>query len=191
MDQTKMSALLGRPLTSVESINFALYLNIAKENLDGLLCMTLCDPDDTRVYDAREGYSTVFTDVFTDVSEVKVNGKVVDNYSKRQWSKRSAEWYNSLVFDKLFCDDDVVEVKGSWGFNKMPADLLSVLAGLFGQISSKNKLNPNVQSKQNREYRITFNTDVDLDEEFSKQYGKTISKYSICSIGNVKHGEVC
>lgn len=192
MNKTEMAALLGRPLSSIEDTNFDLYLKISKQNLDELLCMRLCDDEVTKVYDARGGYSTVFTDIFTEIEEVKVNDEVVDTdkYSIRQWDRRSGSWYNSIVFTYRLSDDDEVSITADWGFESYPSDLKSVLAGLFGLISKKNKFDGTISSKQVEDFRISFNADADLDDEFYAKYNKTISKYGLCSIGNIQHGRV-
>jgi hypothetical protein len=193
MNQTTMSALLGRTLTPVEVTNFNMYLKIARQSLDDLLCTNLCDDSDPRTFDAREGYSTVFTDIFTDVDEVSINGIVqnTDTYSLRQWDRRNGSWYNSIVFDEKLSEGDEVEVSASWGFSTMPSDLQLVLAQLFGLITKKNKFDSTVSSKQVEDFRVSINVDADLDDDFYRQYNKTISKYSLCSIGNVTQGEIC
>jgi len=194
MDKEQMSALLGRPLTPVEDANYKTYLKIARESLDSLLCMRLCDDEETRYYDVREGYRTVFTDVFTEVEEVKLDGKVVspDNYSVRQWDRRNGSWYNAIVFDCRFSErDKEVEVTADWGFYSMPADLQAVLAGLFSQVTKKNTYDGTIASKQVEDYRISFRADADLDTDFMQKYGDTLAKYSICKVGYVKHGRKC
>jgi hypothetical protein len=189
MNQSQLEGLLGRSLTPIEVTNLKTYLNIAKQSLDGLLCTNLCDQSVTRTFDAREGYSTVFTDIFTDIQEVKLNDEVTTDYSVRQWDRRNGSWYNSIVFENKLCEDDEVEVTASWGFSQMPSDLKLVWAQLFGLISKKNKQDGTVSSKQIEDFRVTFKTDADLDDEFYRQYDKTIAKYSLCSIGNIQHGE--
>lgn len=192
MNETEMSALLGRPLTPVETTNYKLYLNIAKQNLDDLLCMRLCDDEATKVFDAREGYSTVFTDVFTEVEEVKVNDTVqeADTYSVRQWDRRNGSWYNSIVFDNKLCKDDEVSITADWGFESYPSDLKSLLAQLFSLISKKNTTDSTIQSKQVEDFRITFRPDVDLDAEFDKNYQSTILKYSLCNMETFRQGKL-
>lgn len=189
MNETQMVALLQRPLSPYEVTNFKTYLKIARESLDDLLCTNLCDDSDNRIFEAREGYSTVFTDIFTDVDEVKLNDEVVTDYTIRQWDRRIGSWYNSIVFDHKLCGSDEVEVSASWGFSQMPSDLQLVLAQLFGLITKKNKFDGIVSSKQTEDFRISFNSDVDLDDEFYLKYNKTIAKYSLCSIGNIQHGK--
>lgn len=194
MKEADVAALLGRSLTSIETTNFNLYMRIANQTLESLVCTSLCDQDDPKVYDIREGYRTVFIDIFTDLDEVKVDGKVIESseYSLRQWDKRNASWYNSIVFKDRFdnCDKEV-EVSGTWGFDKMPADLKSVLAGLFDLIGKKSSFDATVQSKQVEDFRITLRADVDLNATFQTLYGDTISKYSQCDIPNIQHGRVC
>jgi len=201
MNQAQLEALLGRPLTSVEVTNLELYLEIANDTLETLLCTSIRPATEERTFSLREGYRTAFLDIFTAVTEVKVNGEVQDptSYSVRQWDKRNATWYNSLVLaDRITSTTDEITVNATWGFvdapvedYAVPSDLQVILAGLFSLITKKNKLNPAVASKQTEDFRISFNVDVDLDEEFYTQYSKTIDKYSLCNIGYVRHGEVC
>lgn len=191
MDQAKISALLGRPLTSIESSNFDLYIKLARESLEEMLCTALCDSEDPKFYDSRSGYSTLFTDIFTEIDEVKIDGTVIESseYSPRQWDRRSGKWFNSIVFDDKLRGKEV-EVSATWGFSPMPVDLQSVLAGLFDLITKKNKFDGTIQSKQVEDFRITFNTGADLSQEFADKYRSVIQKYSQCSIGNIQHGKV-
>lgn len=191
MTKEELSALLGRPLTPTEDTSFDLYLKIAKQNLGDLLCMDICKSEEPKVFEAREGYSTVFTDVFREVDTVKVNGEETTDYSKRQWDRRSASWYNSIVFTKCLDAGDEVEITASWGFDKIPSDLQLVLAGLFDLITKKNKQDGTIQSKQVEDFRITLNTEADLDEEFYRKFNSTIRKYSLCAVSNIQHGSVC
>lgn len=197
MTKEEMQALLGRPLTQIENENFDLYLDIALESLEYLTCLTFIDDSssgsDVRIYDTREGYSTVFTDIFTEVNSVKIGETLVDpdKYTVRQWDRRKGSWYNSIVFDRTMRKrDEYIEVDAVWGFETFPSDLQSVIAGLFAQITKKNKYDPTVQSKQNRDFRIAFKADVDLDDSFYNTYRRIINKYSICNIYNVQHGDV-
>jgi hypothetical protein len=200
MTKTEMIALLGRPLTPVEDTNFSKYLNIATESLEELICTLIEDVEETRTYDLREGYSTAFVDIFHDVSEVKIDGEVIDSstYSARQWDRRNGSWYNSLVFDDPFTpQQSEIEITAEWGFQSgsgedsdLPLDLQAVLAGLFAQITKKNKYDPTISSKQVEDFRISFRADADLDEEFYNKYRRTISKYSLCHIGNLQSGKV-
>lgn len=201
MNQAQLEALLGRPLTSVEVDNLDLYLEIANDTLETLLCTSIRPATEERTFTLRDGYRTAFVDIFTEVTEVKVNDTVVEPsaYSKRQWDKRTATWFNSLVLaDRITKTTDEITVTAVWGFvdapeedYAVPYDLQVILAGLFSLITKKNKLDPTVSSKQTEDFRISFAADVDLDDEFYTQYSKTIDKYSLCNIGYVRHGEVC
>lgn len=192
MDANEISALLGRPLTTVETTNFDLYLKIANESLEQLICTAYCDDSDPKTYTARAGYTTQFTDIFTDVDEVTIDGTTIDesDYSLRQWNRANASWYNSIVFNRKLVKGEEISVSASWGFDKLPSDLKLVIAGLFDLITKKNKADGSVQSKQVEDFRITFNADVDLDTEFYTKYHKILSKYSLCDIGNVQSGVI-
>jgi hypothetical protein len=195
MDQSTLEALLGRPLTPIEVANLDLYIELATEYTQDLLCITLADVTETRIFDTRKGYSTAYLDIFRSISEVKINDSVVSDYSIRQWDKRTASWYNSIISDSKFNSDDEVEVTAVWGFaetsgadSNLPLDLQALLAGMFGLISKKNKSDGSVSSKQTEDFRITFNNDNDLDDDFYTKYRSTISKYSLCNMPNVQHG---
>ena len=196
MDKTKMVALLGKPLTTVEDTNFALYLNISIQTLEQMTCLILTETsgdDGVRVYDTREGYRTQFIDLFTELSEVKINDDIIgiSDYSKRQWNRRTADWYNSLVFEDAFSETQTeVTVTGTWlTTDNMPDDLQAVLAGLFGLVASKQKYDPTVASKQVEDFRLTLRADADLDADFSRKFSTTLAKYNMCNIPNVQHSD--
>lgn len=194
MERSDIEALLGRPLTSTESNNFDLYLDIAKESLEALLCMSLEETTElqTRTYRSRNGYKTLFTDVFQSVSAVEVDGTAesADNYTVMQWDKYNGSWYNSLVFSSALQDDEI-EVTGIWGFSEYPSDLKLLWAKLFSQVSVKNTGAGNITSKQVEDFRITFNDSVTADQQLASDYASTIEKYGLCGVGNIQHGDVC
>lgn len=196
MTKEEISALLGRSLTSIEDTNFDLYLDIAFESLEALICTPIESVTETRVFDTRHDYKTAFIDIFNEITEVKLNGDVTTDYTVRQWDKRNASWYNSLVFeDYLGCKD--LEVTADWGFldtsgadSDLPVDLQSLVAGLFGLITKKNKFDGTIASKQVEDFRVSFNVDADLDQAFYQNYNSIISKYSLCDIPNVQSGKI-
>jgi hypothetical protein len=198
MTKEEISALLGRPLNSFETDNFETYFDIAEEALTDLICTPIDDVSETRTFYVRKGYSTAFTDIFWGLTKVEIDGEEVatDTYAKMQWDKFNASWYNSLVFDDKFSTNTKIDVTADWGFeassdaSSIPSDLQLVLAGLFGLITKKNKFDSSVQTKQVEDFRITFNVDSDLDNEFYDQYSRIINKYSLCNIPNVQHGDI-
>lgn len=194
MTQTELVALLGRPLTANEVTNLTLYIDISKQTLEQMTCLDLSNCDDERIYDARHGYTTVFTDLFTDVTEVKINDTIVDEsaYSVRQWNRRRGSWYNSIVFGYAFSSSDEVTVSANWiCATKLPNDLKALMAGLFDLITKKNKYDATIQSKQVEDFRITMRAEADLDADFQTKYGTTLRNYSQCSVANIQHGGVC
>lgn len=192
MNEETTAALLGRPLSTLETTNFKLYMKIAKMKLDELLCMNLCSPEDSKVFAHRCGYTTVFTDVFSDIQEVSVNGEVVDpaNYTVYQWDRAYGNWFNSVVFDTAPLYD--VTVTASWGFaGGYPADLQLVLAQLFANTSSGYQSNDKVQSKKVEDFSINFQqANGTADENLSDANRMTLSKYSLCSLQTIRQGKV-
>jgi hypothetical protein len=191
MTQQTIQALLGRSLSPAEVTNFDLYLELAEEALSGLICTSIDDVTEQRTFTVREGYSTAFVDILRSVSEVEIDGNAVTNYSLRQWDKSNGTWYNSLVFDERFSNASEIKVTGVWGFATVPADLQMVIAGLFDLTTKKNKYDPTIKSKRVEDFQIQFADQVDQDVEFRNKHAQTLSKYSLCTIGYVRHGEVC
>jgi hypothetical protein len=199
MNKDNFTALLGRPLSTVEDANFDLYYGIALEMLESLLCTPIHYAEsETRTFDVREGYSTAFINIFMgDVASVSIDGVVVDpsTYSKMKWSDRSAKWYNSLVFDTPFTSyDKELSVTADWGFftdettSDIPYVLQVLLAALFDSISKKNKYDSSISQKRVEDFSVSFNTGADIDEGIKTKYASIISEYGMCNIPNVQHG---
>lgn len=191
MKQDELQALLGRSLSSTEAANRKLYLDLARESLEDLLCIQIeCQNiEEARTFNVRDGYSTVFTDIFTDITEVKVDGIATTDYHAAFWDKRSNPYYNSIVLDD--CSGSTVEITGLWGFDEVPKDLQLLWAQLFANVSKKYKAGgDNIKSKQTEDFRISYG-DLTDDEAFLNANRRTIRKYSLCNIGYVKHGKTC
>lgn len=192
--QAEIVALLGRPLKPVEKTNFDLYLEIAGERLEQLICSRVTAIAEERIYDTRAGYSTVFTELFTSVTSIEVNGKPLEasEYSIRQWDSRNGYWFNSIVFKHKSHRESEVKVNAVWGFDSttMPSDLQLLYAKLFALVGSMNKGNGNVKSKKVEDFTISFN-DNSVYDQFLIDNSSTIQKYSICNVGYVRNGRVC
>lgn len=185
MTQDKMSALLGRPLSSVEIARFATWLELAQSKVSDLLCVDICQVAETKRFPARLGYQTLNVPIFTEIDSVKLDGVVTTAYEARQGANLNGTWYNTLVFDTPLTNQ-VVEIKADWGFSKMPVDIQVMTAQLFGMVNDTldGEL---VSSKQVEDFRITFNNKTKT-EVFANKYAATIAKYSGCVQANVQHG---
>lgn len=200
MSQSELEALLGRPLTSIEATNLDLYLNIANQRLEDMLCTRLEGVNEERTFSIRSGYHTIFVDIFTEVESVVINGVTLDadDYSPRQWDKRSASWYNSIVLENLTYEDEVT-ITADWGFDPdgsgepistYPADLQLMLAGLFSLVSKQNTTDGRIQSKQVEDFRITFRDTTEV-ENLALANEATIKKYGLCGLDRgIRHGRV-
>lgn len=193
-NQSELEALLGRTLTPVEVDNLDLYLEIAEERLEQLICSRVVSIEEERTYDGRVGYSTVFTELFTDIVSVEVDGTTLDDsdYSIRQWDNRNGYWFNSIVLKHRLRKEAEVVIEAVWGFDSetMPTDLQLLFAKLFALVSSMNKGNGNVKSKRVEDFTITFNDNSTYDQ-FLIDNSATIKKYSVCNVGYVRSGSTC
>lgn len=198
MTQEQLESLLGRPLTPVEVTNIDLYLDIAKESLESMLCLSLEEVSETRTFDVREGMRTVFTGLFNNLDEVKIDGEIIapEDYSSRQWDKRNADWFNSIVFNRTRgCRE--IEVTADWGFGGCyPKDFELLISRYFNLISKENNFDREVNSKSVEDFSISYNhssiTMADtLAESFAKDNAILISKYSQCTSGQIVNGKVC
>lgn len=181
MNKTQMAALLGRPLTSIEDTNYSTYLKIAQERLEDLTCLNLSSEPSERIYDVREGYTTVFTDLYTSVDSVKIDGNEISDYTSMQWDRRNASWYNSIVLET---NAETVTVTADWGICSPELQLLT--ARLFKLLGSES-MSSNIKSKKVEDFSITLN-DNTVYQQFLVDNQALIDKFSLCSIGNIQHG---
>lgn len=189
MTQSKLEALLGRPLTPTEISNKDLYLEIAKADLfgeSGLLCIEPNQDTGERVFEKRDGMSTVFTGIFTQVNSVTVDGNEAE-YTPYFWDSRNSGFYNSIVLTNNIGSE--VKIDAEWGFDCMPADLQRLLAQAFAVVSAKRQVK-NVKSKKVEDFSITYG-DLSDEEQFVSDSARVIKKYSLCNTGYILHGTTC
>lgn len=188
MKQEKLEAYLGRSLSATETTNIKTYLNIAREQLDSILCYFGGD-EDTREYDPRIGYRSLFTEPFTEVREVTVDGEASTAYTVKQWNSRRGDWFNVIEFDDPMEDKDIT-VNAEWGFgNCMPTDLEFLLAQLFNFVANGSKVDGRVQSKRlDRSFSVTYRDKTGF-QQLLDDHAATILKYSLCNVGEIRHGD--
>jgi hypothetical protein len=191
LTKEQTSKLLNRALTTAETNNYDLYLKIATERLEELLCMTLCGSDDDRTFGTRSGYRTVYVDPFTAVESVTIDGETVDeaDYTVKQNDKFNGDWYNIIEFDTKRRGENIT-VEADWGFDCLPADLQVFLAKLFAQGSIEQTVDTQVKSKKIEDFTVTYKDSSTFDE-FVLANSAVVDKYSQCSQGQIRHGAVC
>lgn len=189
-DKTTLEKLLERSLTSSEDSNFQQYINFTISTLDNLLCWSPICTDATASYESRYGYRTLWTDPFTSITDVKVDGRTVTDYKIAFNGNFNYPFYNSVVFPYPL-NGQTVEITGTWGFEELPADLGSLVAEIFkmyGRISSGNMAG-NVTNKRVEDFSISYGDKSEMDTLVANN-SSVISKYSNCqSAGEVSHGE--
>ena len=188
-DKTTLVKLLGRSLTSSEDSNFEQYINYTISTLENLLCWSPVCTDATAIYTSRDGYRTLWTDPFTSITDVKVDGSAVTDYKLAFNGNFNYPFYNSVVFPHPL-GGQTVEITGTWGFEELPADLGSLVAEIFkmtGRVNTAN-LSANVKSKSVEDFSITYSDRSEMDALASNN-SSVIAKYSNCqSAGEISHG---
>lgn len=190
LSKLQLEALLGRSLTARESANCNSYLEIAKAQLEELLCINLLQESSERTFTSRNGYSTLFTGIFTKINSITINGVVIDPsvYHLAFFNDRNKGFYNSIVFNSKLIGQDVV-VDANWSFDTMPSDLAQFLAQLFA-LSAKKKTTGSIKSKRVEDFSITYGDLTDM-QQFVADNDLVISKYGQCDISETRHGYVC
>lgn len=187
MNEAKIAALLGRPLSSIETDNFKTYLELATERVSDILCTDMCTTRNTKLFVARKGYRTLNVPIFTEILNLTLDGETNTAYSVRQGSDLNGKWFNSVVFDTA-PDCQEIEITADWGFAKLPIDVQSMVAQMFGVVSTT--LDDDlIQSKGVEDFRIAFK-DTTKQDAFVERFKGTIAKYSSCVSGNVQSGNV-
>ena len=191
MDKTTIAKLLGRPLTSSEDSNFEQYINYTISTLENLLCWSPVCNEATVTYESRDGYRTLWTDPFTSITDVKVDGSAVTDYKLAFNGNFNYPFFNSVVFPHPL-GGQTVEITGTWGFEELPADLGSLVAEIFKMYgrTTANNLSGNVKSKRVEDFSITYGDGSEMDALASNN-SSVIAKYSNCqSAIEVQHGNV-
>lgn len=184
MTQANLEAYLGRSLSALEVTNLTLYLELSQERLEDLLCINLTTATEDRTFGVRNGYQTVFTDLYTKVNSVTVGGNVITDYETRQWDRRNASWYNSIILDTY---ENEVTINADWGCPSK--ELQQLQARLFSLISTSNVSGGNVKRKSVEDFTIEF-SETPVYNQFLTDNRALIDKFSLCSIGNIQHGNL-
>lgn len=181
--------LLNRSLTESETSNFKLYLEIAVQRLEELLCMDLSSDAGARTYETRKNYRTVYVDPFTEVTSITLDGDEVDadDYTIKQNDKLNASWYNIIEFDRARSGGKIV-VDADWGFGKCPSDLQLLLARLFAQYSLEQTQESNVKSKKIEDFTVTYKDSASSFDDLVSNNRAVIDKYGLCNQGYIRHG---
>lgn len=192
LSQSQLEILLNRSLTTSETENLVSYLDIAIDKLESLLCTKLRPFTGAKKYLMRRAYKTVFTDLYSQVTGITVDGVAVTDYEKRWFDDLNSDLYNSVVLETRNRTGKVLEITGVFGFTEesgdypeLPEDLALILAKLFALVS--NKSNSRVQSKQVEDFRISYK-DITLDDQFIEDYALVLTKYSQCNAIQVLSG---
>ena len=189
LDKSTLVKLLGRSLTSSEDSNFEQYINYTISTLENLLCWSPVCTDATAIYTSRDGYRTLWTDPFTSITDVKVDGRTVTDYKLAFNGNFNYPFYNSVVFPNPL-NGQTVEITGTWGFEDLPADLGALVAEIFkayGRITASNMAG-NVTNKSVEDFSISYGDKSEMDTLASNN-SSVIAKYSNCqSAGEISHG---
>lgn len=190
LTEVQLSKLLNRSLSDAETTNFDLYLKIATQRLEDLLCMTVCKEAGERTYESRYGYRTVYVDPFTSMNSVEIDGDEVDedDYTIKQNDKFNGSWYNIIQFDTKRTGQ-LITVDAEWGFKTLPSDLQLLLAKLFAQGTIEQTSDNTIKSKKIEDFTVTFKDGATYDE-FVTVNSATIQKYSQCNEGAIRHGAI-
>ena len=189
-DKTTLEKLLGRSLTSLEDSNFEQYINYTISTLENLLCWSPICTDATAIYTARDGMRTLWTDPFTSITDVKVDGTAVTDYKLAFNGNFNYPFFNSLVFPQPL-GGKTVEITGTWGFEELPADLGALVAEIFKMYGRQSMGNQsgNITNKRVEDFSISYGDKSEMDT-LATNNSSVIAKYSNCqSACEVSHGE--
>lgn len=157
-------------------------MDTAHSIIEQLTCLYLkAETNTSRVYSVRNGYSTVFTDLFENVTSVKVDGVDVD-YKAMFWDNQNTTTFNSIVLANNYVKE--IEVTADW---VIPTDLQLLEDGLTNTLTVAKA--SRIKSKRVEDFSITFNDSTEV-EQFAMDNNTILAKYSICRVPNVQHGDV-
>lgn len=159
-------------------------MNNAQSIIEQLTCLNLATGVGERVYDVRNGFSTVFTDLFKDITSVTDGNKQL-KYTAKFWDNRNATVYNSIVIDDRHVKE--VTITANW---TLPADLQNVIDELTKLLDCNGGKTSRVKSKKIEDFSVVMSDNTEV-EQFILDHKSIIDKYSICSISHVRNGKAC
>lgn len=193
LTKEQIAKLLNRPLSEEETANYSLYLNIATERLEDMLCLNFTKEIAERVFYTRDGYRTVFTDPFVGDPTVTVDGvekTLGTDYTVRQFDRPNTGWSNSVVFKRhLHRNIEEIAITAEWGFDEVPVDIQLFLSKLFDVNSKEQNLEKIPTSKKIEDFSVTYQKPLSL-EEVIVQNSSVIAKYAQCSRGSIRSGHI-
>ena len=189
LDKATLEELLGRSLTSSEDSNLQQYINYIETTLANLLCWSPLKGASVASYEARDGFRTLWTDPFTSITEVKVDGTAVTDYKLAFNGNKNYPFYNSIIFPRPL-EGQTVELTGTWGFDDLPADLGSLVAEIFKMYGRQLMGNQsgNITNKRVEDFSISYSDKSEM-EALINDNASIVSKYSNCQAGDVQFGE--
>ena len=186
ISQTDFEKLLGRTLTSTEASNFEQHLNATIANLENLLGWSLLGEAGERVYKSRRRYHTLWTDPFTEINSVTVDGTAETDYTPIFNDSYNSPFYNGLEFDYPL-DGSKVVIDATWGFTGIPADLGQLIVALWSMAQRLPTEQGNVRSKSIEDFSVTYTEDGEYNSIITT-YSGVIAKYALDS-SQIQHGD--
>jgi hypothetical protein len=188
MTELQLEQLLGRTLTVTEQVNLDLYLEIARQRLENILCFSLdvvdsspgeSPAEEERLYDSRNGYRTLYVDPYVSISEVLVDDEAVTDYKSGP---------RTIVFSSPMDDEAEVKITAQWGFTELPAVLSLLLARMFALVSKEQKSQAGVRSKSIEGFSVTYDGSTGY-QQFLLDNKSLIYQYRQCA-ESLDHGSV-
>lgn len=190
-----MAKLLGRPLTSAETTNYDLYIEIAQEQLEQLLGLKLTGTDNSeRVYEARSGFHSLVIDPFSanNPTVTDGDGNAVTGFAVRLDDDYNAKWFNTIeLVDRMKAG--IYKVKAKWGYgSELPKGLQLLMAGMFDVTANGNPVasEAKIKSETTLSHSVTFDTSSEAYQRFVDSYAALIAKYSQDRTAMVLSGKV-
>jgi hypothetical protein len=181
--------LLNRSLTTAETNNFSLYLKIATQRLEELLCFSLSSDAGERTFETRVNYRSVYVDPFTSIESITIDGEeYTGDYQLKQNDNLNGSWFNIIEFEKVRDGKNIV-VDADWGFDSCPVDLQFLLAQIFAHVSVEQTTDNQVKSKKIEDFTVTYKDGATFTE-FVLANRSILDKYSYCNQGFIRHGNL-
>lgn len=192
LSQADVEAILGRSLTNAEKSTLTTTTEQALQDAQDLLGIdwkTLGE----RTYFGSEGYRTLFTDPYSILTSVTVNGATITDYRTAFDDWLNTPSFNSIIFAYPLEDNDEVVVAAEWGFgSELPYDIKRLAVALWqnGTAPQTNPTSQKVKSKSNLDFSVTYDTSKTALETILVDYGNVIEKYSMRIRGDIGHGRI-
>lgn len=183
--------LLGRPLSAKEDAGYDAYLEIAQVQLEDLLgySLELSTAITSKTFTGVDGYRSIFTPPFTEISSVSIDGKAI-GYTVGTTNKPIKV---EIVLERPAHDNEQIVVSAKWGYaTALPGGVKLLLSNMFAVVANGQATGSDakVKSETTLSHSVSYDNSSTHMASFEADNANIISLYQRPKPGELQAGRI-